>query len=261
MTSTRIPLTVCEYECPWNPSGTNTTDPGGEQGCGKDDDCDGQVDEDMNTCTDTENCGKCGLKCVIPNGTAKCTSSAAPGTQCTTANTKCEIGQCDPGFYDNNNSPDDGCEYQCPVAKPGPEVCDGKDNDCDGKIDNADPDLEKDEPGINKACFGDSKGECGTAAHQGLSKCIGGKISCCDVDSNKLSSTNPNFPATGIRNGLCDATTGPQVLKPVKLRKSATAKTTIAMVWSTTRPPTKVLFAVLRSETAKPVRSNAKMVL
>ena len=30
----------CEYYCPWNPTGANTTDPG-EDKCGRDDDCDG----------------------------------------------------------------------------------------------------------------------------------------------------------------------------------------------------------------------------
>ncbi|MCB9582980.1 MAG: hypothetical protein H6717_38440 [Polyangiaceae bacterium] len=208
------PKDGCEYNCPWNPNGTNTTDPGGVDGCGKDDDCDGTVDEDLNTCDDTENCGKCGLKCVVPNGTPKCTTSAPTGTQCTTANTKCEIAQCDAGYYDNNKSPDDGCEYKCPVATPGPEICDGIDNDCDGKIDNADSDLETQDPDVGDSCFGGTQGLCISSAHQGLKKCIGGQITCCDPDSNTINSTNPNLPPTGVRNGVCDAPTGNQVLKP-----------------------------------------------
>ncbi len=202
----------CEYQCTWNPNGTNTVDTGGADGCGKDDDCDGQVDEDMNTCTDTENCGKCGNKCVIANGTAKCVTTATGGAQCTTNNTTCEVDKCNPGFYDADNSPGNGCEYECTPT--GNEVCDGVDNDCDGKIDNADDSLELQDPDVGKPCFGGTQGICAAAVNQGLNKCLGGVITCCDPDSNNLSGTNPNFPVKGLRNGLCDAPTGPQVIKP-----------------------------------------------
>jgi hypothetical protein len=60
----------CLYQCPWNPNGTNTTDPGGAFGCGRDDDCDGTVDEDVDTCKDLENCGKCGHLCDLPHAKA-----------------------------------------------------------------------------------------------------------------------------------------------------------------------------------------------
>ncbi len=215
------PSNGCEYYCQWNPNGTNTTDPGGVNGCGKDDDCDGQVDEDVNVCADVENCGKCGKKCVIANGTAKCTSTAT-GSACDSTNTKCAVDQCDPGFYDIDGSASNGCEYTCTPT--GPEVCDGVDNDCDGKIDNTDPSLETDDPSVGTACFGGINGECAAASHQGLSKCIGGQIKCCDADSNNVNSTNPNLPVTGVRNGVCDAATGPQVLKPGDLQETCNNK-------------------------------------
>ncbi len=204
----------CEYNCTFNPNGTNTIDTGPPGICGADDDCDGLVDEDLNTCDDIENCGACGTKCVRANATAECVTTAGPGVQCTTANTSCKIKACDPGYYNNDGGDTNGCEYKCPVATPGPEICDGVDNDCDGLIDNADPSLETDDPDVGDPCFGGTQGECAKASHQGLKKCIGGIVSCCDQDSNTLTGTNPNFPPTGIRNGLCDAPTGPQVIKP-----------------------------------------------
>jgi hypothetical protein len=42
--------------------------------------------------------------------------------------------ECDPGFYDIKGNVSDGCEYE-PVLNPGPEVCDGQDNDADGQVD------------------------------------------------------------------------------------------------------------------------------
>ncbi|MEB2310635.1 MAG: MopE-related protein [Sorangiineae bacterium] len=201
----------CEYYCQWNPSGTNTTDPGGADGCGKDDDCDGVIDEDVDVCADVTNCGKCGKSCTAPNGTPKCVSTAT-GSACDATNTKCVIDTCNAGYYDIDGSASNGCEYQCTPT--GPELCDGLDNDCDGKIDNTDSSLETDDPNVGQACFGGLNGACADPSHQGVSKCIGGLITCCDVDSNTMSSSNPNLPVTGVRNGLCDAPTGPQVLKP-----------------------------------------------
>ncbi|MBX3182627.1 MAG: hypothetical protein KIT72_19470 [Polyangiaceae bacterium] len=211
------PSNGCEYYCIHNPNGTNTTDPGGVNGCGKDDDCDGQIDEDVDTCGDVENCGRCGKRCVIANGTARCASSAGSGESCTEANTRCEVDQCDPGFYDVDGSPDNGCEYQCTPT--GPEVCDGVDNDCDGRIDNVDADLEN-APGVGEDCFGGTQGVCASSAHRGIRKCIGGALRCCDVSSNAKTATNPNLPATGVRNGICDGDTAPFVVTPGELQET-----------------------------------------
>ncbi|MFO0571366.1 MAG: MopE-related protein [Polyangiaceae bacterium] len=204
----------CSYQCTWNPNGTNTTDPGGAFGCEKDDDCDGEVDEDVDTCKDLENCGKCGKKCDLPNATPKCVTTAASGTPCTDKNTGCEIDSCTAGYADVNKSPDDGCEYKCPTATVGPEVCDGQDNDCDGLIDNADPSLQTDDQDLGDTCSGGTQGVCADPANQGVKKCMGGKIECCDSDSNNINGTNPAFPVTGLRNGVCDSPNGPQVIKP-----------------------------------------------
>ncbi len=90
---------------------------------GLDNDCDGSVDEDFFTATDTSNCGTCGTVCMAPaNSVATCTLGSCGFT-------------CKAGYHDNNNDPTDGCEYG-PCFKSGDEVCDGEDNDCDGVIDN-----------------------------------------------------------------------------------------------------------------------------
>ena len=148
----------CEYFCPFNPTGANTTDPGGVDGCGQDDDCDGEIDEDVGTCDDVENCGRCGKRCVIPNGTAQCVTTAGPSEACTEANTSCEVDQCDIGFADVDGSADNGCEYQCPVFPTTDEICDGLDNDCDGRIDNFDSDLPTTDPDVGDSCFGGTQG-------------------------------------------------------------------------------------------------------
>jgi hypothetical protein len=199
----------CEYPCPWNPDGTNTQDVGGEF-CGRDDDCDGEKDEDVGVCDDVLNCGRCGYKCVIAHGTPDCVSSAAAGAECTFGpeggNTHCQIASCEQGFYDIDLSPGNGCEYQCTVQGDGSELCNGLDDDCDGKIDFADPDLVTQDPDVGDACFGGAVGECAAAAHQGVKKCIGGVIRCCDQQS-------ANTPPTPS----CDVSTGPQVIIPNEL--------------------------------------------
>ena len=88
---------------------------------GKDNNCNGQVDEDFNTQTDPQNCGTCGNSCSV-----------------TGALTTCELGRCKfvgcaPGFVDLNADQADGCEHACTSS--GAEVCDGADNDCNGQVD------------------------------------------------------------------------------------------------------------------------------
>jgi hypothetical protein len=213
--------TGCEYYCPFNPTGGNATDPGGDA-CGRDDDCDGTIDEDVATCDDEENCGKCGKPCIIENGTGKCVSSGGP--PCTENNTDCVIEQCDPGWWDANGSDDDGCEYSCAQSNPPDEICDGLDNDCDGEIDNVDPDIETQDPDVGDDCFGGTRGECATAAHRGVKKCIGGAIACCDQKSNDEDSPNPALPDFGLRNGVCEATVGPFVLEPGDIQETCNGK-------------------------------------
>jgi hypothetical protein len=94
---------------------------------GKDNDCDGAIDEDFDFANDPRWCGGCGKACALANAISGCTAAA------------CVVRSCRTGFVDLDGVAANGCEYACTID--GPEVCDGKDNDCDGRTDNADPDL------------------------------------------------------------------------------------------------------------------------
>jgi hypothetical protein len=146
----------------------------------KDDDCDGLKDEDVDLCSSTTDCGKCGGNCVVLHGTPTCAHDGAP--PCDSSNTKCAILSCtcdSPAdcWWDLDGSYATGCEYACSLTMGGIEVCgDSVDNDCDGKIDEAD-DLSMD-PQLGLECFGDPDGECATAAHAGTTACVGNQVVC-----------------------------------------------------------------------------------
>ena len=108
---------------------------------GKDDDCDGQIDEDFPTLGQPCNQQSC-------QGAGKLVCNAA------------------------------GTDVECTVTATGPtpEVCDGRDNDCDGQIDEAPGPGEPPMPGVGVAC-GSNVGEC----TPGLSTCTNGKIVCTSV--------------------------------------------------------------------------------
>ncbi|MEZ4296407.1 MAG: MopE-related protein [Polyangiaceae bacterium] len=186
---------VCEYYC------VQTADD--DSLCNKkDDDCDGVKDEDVDLCTSTTDCGKCGNQCVTLHGTSKCVNNGM--TPCTDANTACQIEACEcsgPGscFWDLDNSYATGCEYQCDITNGGVEICDGLDNDCDGKIDGKD-DLSAD-MAIGAVCFGDPDGVCAEPAHAGTTECQGGQVVC--VGPNLLVENQVLETCDGLDND-CD---------------------------------------------------------
>jgi hypothetical protein len=150
---------------------------------GKDDNCDGQIDEGFNLTNDPENCGACGNNCAANTPhtlVVACTNSVCG-----------PIVVCESGFSDINGTLADGCEYTCPVLPTTGEVCNGKDDDCDGNVDNDPSDVGEactDECPAPAACVGsnsctfqvsaNTNGCYGTCQTDGRTKCESGAKVC-----------------------------------------------------------------------------------
>lgn len=144
-------------------------------------DCNGLVGDgcEVDSKSDPNNCGACGMKCAgFPNAMPACDGSA------------CTIGTCNAGYKDCDNKPQNGCETHTDadanncgacgnVCKPvingsggcangacGVGACSGTFKDCDGQPNNG---CEVDTSTDNKNC-----GACGNACPQGQF-CGGGK--------------------------------------------------------------------------------------
>jgi hypothetical protein len=110
------PVDGCEYACWPTPNPAEICD-------GLDNDCNGKVDDGIDTTSDINHCGSCLVACQFANGQPSC------------VNGKCSLATCQSGYRDLNLQAGDGCEYKCPVFPTRAETCNGVDDDCNGIID------------------------------------------------------------------------------------------------------------------------------
>ncbi|MCK5804729.1 MAG: hypothetical protein KAI66_17960, partial [Lentisphaeria bacterium] len=193
---TRACSSICglgQEICVFSDDGDTTNDwvnctapkPGTEWCNGKDDDCDGAIDEDLppgEQCTIGGCLGK--LKCT--GGKWVC-DAPIPGEEicdgldnnCNgkidedlkrSCATSCGFGSEVCTFIDDNDPTNDwsGCTAQ----QPSPEVCDGVDNDCNGAVDDAPAGSSLAGEGV--PCDHPS----GHTCKKGLTQCVAGKIAC-----------------------------------------------------------------------------------
>ncbi|MBI4701581.1 MAG: hypothetical protein HY744_10540 [Deltaproteobacteria bacterium] len=140
---------------------------------GIDDDCDGEVDEDVDL-HGKASCGSCENNCLalLANAdpdTISCQwdgKSDSPG--------KCSFKKCAADYYDLDKD-GQSCEYYCVKTADGDGSCNLKDDDCDGKTDE-DADLCAD---------ADNCGKCGNkcAVVHGQGKCVDSGKKPCDVSN------------------------------------------------------------------------------
>jgi hypothetical protein len=174
----------CESDCRVSEGGREVCDH-------SDNDCDGEIDEDTDLTTDTENCGDCGVTCEArDNAIVACKASA------------CALDGCAAGFVDADARPENGCEYRCTVrsTEQVKEFCNGLDDDCDGLIDEPEDVAppEEDFCGLNGVCAY----ECGVDAD-------------CGDMTRRCNAGHVCVPVAGVPDGTrCDTDADCQALDP-----------------------------------------------
>jgi uncharacterized protein (TIGR03382 family) len=160
----------------------------GEEVCdGRDNDCNGQVDETIDLSYNVLNCGACGISCVAPHGTPSC---APVGSVPTCGVQSCECSGSGNCWWNVDGVAANGCEYRCDLTNGGVELCDGLDNDCNGVVD----DLIVNDERLNQVCFGSAQGACADASNAGITVCQRGQVIC----------TGPNVLVPGARQEECN---------------------------------------------------------
>ncbi len=164
----------------------------------RDDDCDGEVDEGIDTMTDERHCGGCDRTCAPPHAFGECTEG------------QCHRTGCDVGYVDIDDDDENGCEYRCLASAEDDVACDYRDDDCDGEVDE---DTSFDDDALNCGRDMDGRGRCGHVcrAPRADGSCIDGAcvLGDCepgffdrdgDADNGCEYRCTPSSPATEVCN-------------------------------------------------------------
>ncbi|MFT3775634.1 MAG: MopE-related protein [Minicystis sp.] len=166
----------CEYGCTKTNGGVEICD-------GKDNNCDGAIDEGFDLQHDPNNCGSCGNVCSLANATATCTPVMGVPT--------CVVATCADGYGDIDKLGQNGCEYQCPVWPATAEVCNDKDDNCDGQVNEGNP-------GGGVACESNCPG--GTC----LGECTAGATLCAGTTLICVGGQGPTLEVCDGKDNNCD---------------------------------------------------------
>ena len=183
----RLGKEICQANGTWSPC-VGQIGPSTELCDGKDNDCDGQVDNDCK-CTPGEKqlCGSNVGECK--QGTTTCGNDGKFGPCIGEVGPQPEV--CDGKDNNCNGQIDEGVKNLCGTCGPAPqEVCDGKDNNCDGVVDEG-----CDCTAGNKRVCGTNVGECAfgsqTCGSDGKwGACLGGKNPTPEVCDGKDNNCN-----------------------------------------------------------------------
>ncbi len=150
-----------------------------------DDDCDGEIDEDIDFMTSLDDCGGCGRACAPVGAFGVCMDGM------------CQVDRCDVGRVDLDMMESTGCEYACLAIATDDAICNMADDDCDGRTDeDVTLLIDRDNCGrCGNACtFANAVGACVSGACE-LDACLPGFY---DVDLD---------PTTGCEYGCTGAGT------------------------------------------------------
>jgi hypothetical protein len=178
---------------------------------GKDDNCDGKVDEGFNLQSDTMNCGMCNHTCLSTEVCMGGQCSVRKETDCNdgvdndgNGKTDCEDPSCEGGICGG------GCLCKNGSKTEAASAChDGMDNDGDGLTDCADPDCLMQACGPGCACGADA-GVSEVVCNDDFDNDGDGLIDCLDPDCDKKVCGTASVPFT-CNLGVCNCNGGMQV--------------------------------------------------